>query len=316
MPDFIQLLQDYGVLIVFAIILIEQIGLPIPAFPILIVAGALVATGDMSGPLVWAVALGACLISDTLWFRAGRRYGKRILKLLCRISLSPDYCVSQTEDKFTRWGPKALIVSKFIPGFNTIAAPMAGALGTGALRFLTFAGLGGLLWTGSGLALGLFFHRSVDRVLSLLATTGSTALTVLGSLLLLFVLFKYVERKRFQQSVRVGRISMDELQQLMAGGQQPVLVDARSKTAQLLQEGVPGALLFGGGAPTPAIAALDKGRHIVVYCSCPNDVTAAQIAALLQSHGYHRARALSGGLDAWNAACAAIAAAMPAVQPV
>ncbi len=311
MPNLNLLLQEYGLLIVFAIILIEQIGLPIPAFPILIVAGALVATGDMSGPSVWAVALSACLISDTLWFRAGRRYGKRILRLLCRISLSPDYCVSQTEDKFTRWGPKALIVSKFIPGFNTIAAPMAGALGTGALRFLMFAGLGGVLWTGSGLALGLFFHRSVDRVLSLLATTGSTALIVLGSLLMLFVLFKYVERKRFQQSVRVGRISMDELLQLMAGGQQPVLVDARSKTAQLLQDGVPGALLFGGGVLTQAIAALDKGRHIVVYCSCPNDVTAAQIATLLQSHGYHRARALSGGLDAWSAACAMPAGANP-----
>jgi membrane protein DedA with SNARE-associated domain/rhodanese-related sulfurtransferase len=311
MPNLIQLLQEYGVLIVFAIILIEQIGLPIPAFPILIVAGALVATGDMSGPLVWTVALGACMISDTLWFRAGRRYGKQILKLLCRISLSPDYCVSQTEDKFTRWGPKALIVSKFIPGFNTIAAPMAGALGTGVLRFLMFSGLGGLLWTGSGLAIGLFFHRSVDQVLSLLATTGSTALTVLGSLLLLFVLFKYVERKRFQQSVRIGRITMDQLQQLMVGGEQPVLVDARSKTAQLLQAGVPGALQFGGGAPTPAIIALDKGRHIVVYCSCPNDATAAQIATLLQTHGYHRARALSGGLDAWNAVCAMPAGADP-----
>jgi membrane protein DedA with SNARE-associated domain/rhodanese-related sulfurtransferase len=300
MPNLIQLLQEYGVLIVFAIILIEQIGLPIPAFPILIVAGALVATGDMSGPSVWAVAIGACLISDSLWFRAGRHYGKRILKLLCRISLSPDYCVSQTEDKFTRWGPKALIVAKFIPGFNTIAAPMAGALGTGRIRFLLFAGLGGVLWTGSGLAIGLFFHRSVDRVLGVLATMGSTALLVVASLLLLFVLFKYVERKRFQRSLRIARISIGQLQQLIASGQQPVLVDARSKTAQLLQEGVPGALLFSGGAMPPAMAALDKGRCIVVYCSCPNDATAAQIAALLQAQGYHRAKPLGGGLDAWN----------------
>ena len=313
MPNLTLLLQEYGLLIVFAIILIEQIGLPIPAFPILIVAGAQVATGDISGPLVWTVALLACLISDTLWFQAGRRYGKRILALLCRISLSPDYCVSQTEDKFTRWGPKALIVAKFIPGFNTIAAPMAGALGTGPRRFLLFAGLGGVLWTGSGLAIGLFFHRSVDRVLALLATMGSTALIALGSALLLFILFKYVERKRFQQSIRIARISIDELQQLVDGGQQPVLVDARSRTAQLLQDAVPGALLFGGGALTPAIHALDKGRHIVVYCSCPNDATAAQVATLLQGHGYHRAKPLGGGLDAWNAACAIPAQTNPAL---
>ena len=107
-------------LIVFGIVLVEQLGLPIPAFPILVVAGALAVDGDMNGALVLAAALSACLISDFPWFRAGRHFGKRILRLLCRISLSPDYCVSQTEDKFKRWGPKALIVSKFVPGFNTV----------------------------------------------------------------------------------------------------------------------------------------------------------------------------------------------------
>src|SRR5476649_614628 len=121
MANLILLLQQYGVLIVFAVVLVEQIGLPIPAFPLLIVAGALSVDGDTSWLSVLVVSMVACLISDYVWFRAGRYYGKRILKLLCRISLSPDYCVSQTEDNFNRWGPKALVVAKFIPGFNTIA---------------------------------------------------------------------------------------------------------------------------------------------------------------------------------------------------
>ncbi|MRW91347.1 sulfurtransferase [Duganella sp. FT80W] len=302
MANLILLLQEYGVLIVFGVVLIEQLGLPIPAFPILIVAGAMSVDGDTHWPVVLAVAIVACLISDYFWFRAGRYYGKRILKLLCKISLSPDYCVSQTEDNFNRWGPKALIVAKFIPGFNTIAPPLAGAMGTSNSTFLGFSVLGGLVWSGTGIAIGAFFHTSVDQVLDILSTMGTTALIVLGVLLLLFVSFKYVERKRFHQSVDIERISIDDLKQLLEQGTEPVLVDARSVTAQMLDPAVPGALLFNGGDPTADIIALDKGRHIIVYCSCPNDVTAAHVAKGLIGHGYHRARPLHGGLEAWNAA--------------
>jgi membrane protein DedA with SNARE-associated domain len=143
---------------VFGVVLVEQIGLPIPAFPILIVAGAFAVDGGISWPAALAVSLLACLISDYFWFRAGRYFGKRILRLLCQISLSPDYCVSQTEDNFNRWGPKALVVAKFIPGFNTIAPPLAGALGTSNATFLGFSVAGALLWSGSGIALGAAFH--------------------------------------------------------------------------------------------------------------------------------------------------------------
>jgi membrane protein DedA with SNARE-associated domain/rhodanese-related sulfurtransferase len=302
MSNLILLLQEYGVLIVFAVVLVEQIGLPIPAFPILIVAGALAVDGDSSWPAVLAVSMAACLISDYFWFRAGRHYGKRILKLLCRISLSPDYCVSQTEDNFNRWGPKALIVAKFIPGFNTIAPPLAGAMGTSNATFLGFSVLGGLLWSGVGIGIGTYFHTSVDQVLEILDTMGTTALIVLVCLLLLFICFKYVERKRFHQKVQVERISIAELRKLVDDGLEPVLVDARSITAQMLEPAATGAVLFNGGEPIDAITSLGKDRHIIVYCSCPNDVTAAHVAKQLHAHGYHRAKPLHGGLDAWNAA--------------
>ncbi|MET3134399.1 membrane protein DedA with SNARE-associated domain/rhodanese-related sulfurtransferase [Oxalobacteraceae bacterium GrIS 1.11] len=302
MASLILLLQQYGVLIVFGVVLVEQIGLPIPAFPILIVAGALAVDGDTNWLAVLAVSMIACLVSDYSWFRAGRYYGKRILKLLCRISLSAEYCVSQTEDNFKRWGPKALIVAKFIPGFNTIAPPLAGAMGTDTGTFLLFSLFGGLLWSGTGIAIGAYFHTSIDQVLDILGTMGSTALLVLGCLLLLFISFKYVERKRFQKKVMVERINIAQLRELIAGGAEPVLVDARSATAQLLDPAVPGAILFNGGEALAAIKALDRDRHIVVYCSCPNDVTAARVAMQLHEHGYHRAKPLHGGLDAWNAA--------------
>jgi membrane protein DedA with SNARE-associated domain/rhodanese-related sulfurtransferase len=301
MPKLIFLLQTYGVLIVFATVLVEQVGLPIPAFPVLIVAGALCVDGRFSWPLCLAVSLAACLISDYFWFRAGRHYGKRILKLLCRISLSPDYCVSQTEDNFRRHGPKALLVAKFIPGFNTVAPPLAGAMGTSTARFLSFSIAGALLWSAAGIGIGAYFHASIEVVLDVLGTMGSTALMVLGALLLMFVLFKYWERRRFQRAMQVERIGIDELMQMMASGAQPVIVDARSTTAQQLDAPIPGALIFNSAAPRQLLEAVDSERHIVVYCSCPNDVTAAQVAKQLHAIGFKRARPLHGGLDAWNA---------------
>jgi membrane protein DedA with SNARE-associated domain/rhodanese-related sulfurtransferase len=301
MSQIIQLIESYGVLIVFGIVLLEQIGLPIPAMPILIVAGALAADGDISWPAVLAASLAACLLSDYFWFKAGRFYGKRVLRLLCKISLSPDYCVSQTEDKFRRFGAKSLIVAKFIPGFNTIAPPLAGAMGTSTPHFLGLSVAGGLLWSGVGIGAGAWFHNSIDKVLDTLDTMGGVALAGLLALLGLFVLYKYVERRRFRRSLPVERIQIDELAALIDSGQAPLIVDARSLTAQQLERAIPGALNFVGCEPGQLMASLEKDRHIVVYCSCPNDVTAAQVARQFLANGFHRARALHGGLDAWNA---------------
>jgi len=295
------LIQEYGVLLVFATVLLEQFGLPIPAFPVLIVAGAMAVQGGASWQLCLLAVLLACLICDYFWFRAGRYYGKRVLRLLCRISLSPDSCVNQTEDRFRRYGPKSLLVSKFVPGFNAIAAPMSGALGTQTRHFLGFASTGALLWGGSGIAIGMVFHDSVDRVLDGLETMGSAALMVIGTLLALFVAYKYMERRRHRASLGVPRIGILELKALIDGGHDPLIVDARSVTASALEHAIPGALLYADCEPGQLMAGLDRDRHIVVYCSCPNDVTAAQVAKAFLANGFHRARPLQGGLDAWNA---------------
>jgi membrane protein DedA with SNARE-associated domain/rhodanese-related sulfurtransferase len=298
------LIHTYGVLLVFGVVLLEQIGLPIPAFPVLIIAGArAVDNGDNWG-LFLAASLLACLISDYFWFRAGQYYGKRILRLLCKISLSPDSCVSQTEDNFMRFGPKSLVVAKFVPGFNTIAPPLAGAMGTGTPRFLWLSLLGGLLWSGVGMGLGAWFHNSVDDVISWFETLGSTALMVVLALLAVFVLLKYIERRRNLGATALPRITVDELKQLLESGHDPLIVDARSVTARQMEEGIPGALVYGDFTPERLMATLDRDRHIVVYCTCPNDVTAAQVAKAFLQNGFHRARPLGGGLDAWNAHCA------------
>jgi len=301
MPQLVELLQLYGVLIVFGIVLVEQFGLPIPAFPVLVVAGALSVDGSLSWQLCLLAAVGACLICDLFWFRAGRFYGKRILRLLCKISLSPDSCVNQTEDRFRRFGVKSLLVSKFIPGFNTIAAPLSGAIGTAPRRFAAYSATGAALWSGTGILLGILFHDGVEELLGWLETAGGTALSVLATLLLLFIAVKYVQRRRQRARTAMPRIEIGELKALIDGGHDPVLIDARSLTAQQLEAAIPGALVYQSCAPGQLMATIDKDRHIVIYCSCPNDVTAAEVTKQFLANGFHRARPLHGGLDAWNA---------------
>jgi membrane protein DedA with SNARE-associated domain/rhodanese-related sulfurtransferase len=304
MAELVNLIETYGVLIVFGIVLVEQIGLPIPAMPLLIVAGAMSVNGGANLWYCLAASVFAALISDSFWFNAGRFYGKRVLRLLCKISLNPDSCVSKTEDTFARFGPNSLLVAKFIPGFNTIAQPLAGATGVSTPRFLLLSTGGGLLWSGVGLGIGVIFHDSIDDVLDTLETMGGTALLVLAAALGAFIFYKYLKRRTRAVMNAIERISLAELHALIAAGHDPIIVDARSLTAIGMEQGIPGALVYTECGPDRLMATLDKDRHIVVYCSCPNDVTAAQVAHQFLAHGFHHAKPLHGGLDAWNASTA------------
>src|SRR5262245_9445974 len=163
--ELLETVARYGVLFVFGAVFLEQIGLPLPAFPTLIVAGALSARGMLPAPPVLAAGLFASLLADYLWYLLGRQQGYRVLQTLCPISLSPDSCVRQTESFFGRYGLSSLLVAKFIPGFSTVAPPLAGAARAPLGAFLLWDGAGALLWTGVGVLLGVVFHRAVDRIL-------------------------------------------------------------------------------------------------------------------------------------------------------
>ena len=112
-----ELISQYGVELVFAWVLVEQAGLPIPAVSVLVVAGSLVAPGEQSLALTGSVAVLACVIADVAWYYAGMRYGARVLRVMCPLSLTPDGCVAQTESAFDRWRARSLIIARFIPGF-------------------------------------------------------------------------------------------------------------------------------------------------------------------------------------------------------
>lgn len=303
MHELVGLVVEYGLLLVFANVLLEQLGAPVPAIPTLVVTGALAADGKLSPALVLGVAVLASALSDGIWFVAGRRYGHRVLKTLCRVSLSPDSCVSQTETIFERWGAGSLLVAKFVPGFSTVAPPLAGAMGLRSGPFLLYDSLGAALWAGAGIGVGMLFHDQIDRVFDFLDRFGASAVVLLGALLGAFIAFKWWERRRFYKALRMARISVADLHRLASERRAPVIVDVRSSIArQRDPRRIPGARAMSVDELDERLAGLPIDRDIVLYCNCPNEASAAHIARLLMDRGFRRVRPLEGGLDAWAAA--------------
>ena len=298
--DLIPLLSQYGLAIVFANVLIEQIGVPVPAIPTLVIAGALAAEGKLSGPLLFAVAIAACSLADVAWYLAGRRFGNGVMKMLCRISLTPDYCVSETQARFERWGVNALVIAKFVPGLATIAPPLAGATRIGWPQFLFFNTLGATLWVGAGLGGGMLLGPQMEWLLTRLDDIGSVAIVIIVALLAAYIAFKWWERRRFFTMLRMARITVDELYRLIDAGLNPVIVDVRSPTARALEpRRIPGALHVPLHAVDHHVKDLPRDREIILYCTCPNEASAAQVAKILMNSGFAKVRPLHGGLDAW-----------------
>jgi membrane protein DedA with SNARE-associated domain/rhodanese-related sulfurtransferase len=298
--ELLSLITQYGLLVVALNVLLDQIGLPIPAMPTLIVAGAMAAAGHLSvGPLFgWSVA--ACVAPDCAWYVIGQRYGIRVLKMLCRISLEPDSCVSQTQTRFERWGINSLVVAKFVPGLAIIAPPLAGAMRIGWLRFAVLSTLGAVIWVGFGLAAGALFRTQIEILLARLDRIGNVAALVVGAALAAYVAYKWWERLRFYRLLRMARITVADLYGLIQTGAQPSIIDVRSPTARALEpRWIPGAIHVPLEAVGLHMGHLPKDREIILYCTCPSEASAARVARVLMSHGFKRVRPLFGGLDAW-----------------
>ena len=268
MRELTALVLDYGVGFVFLNVLLEQLGIPIPAVPTLLVAGALAADGKLPFGILLAAVLVATVAADTVWFLLGRRYGQKILKTLCKVSLSPDSCVRQTEGLFDAYGLASLLFAKFIPGYSTVAPPLAGAARAPLSRFLLFTGGGALLWTGSALLLGVFFHGAIERALSYLTSLGGGALVLLGVALVLYIAAKWMQRRRFYKVLRMARIRAADLRRLMDEGKAPVVVDVRSNAArQRDPRRIPGAIVVDIVELDEKISHLPTDREIVLYCT-------------------------------------------------
>lgn len=297
----LSLIEQYGLWLVFAAVLIEQLGVPIPAYPVLIITGAVSARGDYTVPAVIAVAVVACVIADLVWYHAGARLGRRVLRVMCRISLSPDSCVQRTETIYEKWGAPSLMVAKFVPGFAAVATAMAGIIRTRLGVFVLFDAIGALLWVGVGVLIGWQFRHAINDVLDVLNQAGRVGLAVIVLAFALFVVVKAWRRYAFHRQLRMARVSVDELKQMLAHETPPLVVDVRS-SASRDSGAIPGSVWVDMGAIDAGLAKLPITDEVIVYCACPNEASAALVAKRLMQQGFKRVRPLAGGIDAWVAA--------------
>jgi membrane protein DedA with SNARE-associated domain len=264
----IALILRHGVSFVAANVFLEQIGAPIPAVPSLIVAGALTRNGQLSSTYILVWSVGASLLADSVWFLLGRRYGYRILRTLCRVSLSPDSCVRDTEANFERWGMKSLLIAKFVPGFSTVAPPLAGATSHGTIEFLIYDGIGAFLWAGSAVAVGRIFHRAIGRVVDFLENIGGWAVIIAVALLALFIAIKWWQRVRFLKKLRVARMSPADLKALLDGGRSPLIVDVRTEAARKRDpRRIPTAIVATAEQLEERLRHVDPATEVVLYCT-------------------------------------------------
>ena len=268
MQEMTGLLAQNGLVFIFLSVFLLQVGVPVPAVPPLIAAAALAVGGGFSLPAIIVVAVTASLAGDLIWYVAGRVYGFRVLRFLCRVSISPDSCVRDTERRFLRWGAASLIAAKFIPGFATIAPPLAGALRIAFVPFLAYSAASAALWAGLAVGAGVLFHRQVDWLLGELTQMGVYALAVIAAALALFIALKWWERRRFFAALRMARISAEELYRLIEGGHEPVVVDVRSAPERRADpRRIPSAIVADLDNLDAELAALPPDRDIIVYCT-------------------------------------------------
>lgn len=268
MTPILETLKTHGYPLIFATVLLEQLGLPLPSLPILMAGGALVGLGHLNLVAAFLVTVIAALLGDLVWYELGRRRGARILGTLCRISIEPDQCVRTTEGVFDRWGDRVLLIAKFIPGLSTVTPPVAGLAGIRLSRFLLLDTTGIAIWVGIYGGMGYLLREQLEWLLARVERVGATVLQACLIALVAHVCFKLGMRWLFLRRLRTARISAEQLKELIDQGQEPFIADLRP--AMQLQADpfvIPGATVISIETLSDRHNELPRDRPIILYCS-------------------------------------------------
>jgi membrane protein DedA with SNARE-associated domain/rhodanese-related sulfurtransferase len=291
----------YGYVLLFAWVLIEQLGVPLPAMPVLLAAGILSAQHEFNFFFALLAGLAASLIADSTWFFIGRRYGHHVLRILCKLSLEPAICVRRTQNSFGRRRAFTVMIAKFVPGLATMAPPVAGLNGMPYSSFLLFDAIGAFAWLGVLLAAGRFFGDLLQRNSSLMGWVGRFSGILLVLCVLGFLVGRIIRRRMVIKKLVAARLEPEELKRLLDDGEQVFIVDLRHPL-ELEPDPftLPGALHFAPDDLAARHHEIPRDRDIVLFCSCPSEATAAKTAMTLHKLGIERVRPLRGGYDEWK----------------
>jgi membrane protein DedA with SNARE-associated domain/rhodanese-related sulfurtransferase len=299
METAIFLLERYGLLVVFVNLLLTEGGLPVPAYPTLATAGAMMGASSLDATALLGTAVAASLLADIAWFWNGRRNGRRILRALCRLSMSPDSCVRQTESLFAKFGVWSLLFAKFFPGMTNITVALAGVTRTPPALFLLLDVIGAFLFVGVPIGLGWLFRDAIADMLATIADLGLIGILALGVALGLYVSVRWWQRQTFIKQLMMDRITIDQLIELIDDGQDPLILDVRPPEVRRQEGIIPGAVPAHPADAGTALEGFSRNREVVVYCSCPNEASAAVACLHLRKAGFHKIRPLAGGTQAW-----------------
>ena len=300
--DSLQVLEQYGVVILPALAVAEQIGIPLPAVPALLAVGALAAQGRASIPLVLGVMAVAALAIDFAWYELGRRRGARVLARLCQLSLEPDSCLHRAKSTFARYGARSMLAAKFVPGLTTVMPPLAGVFAIARLRFALYDLAGVVLWAGTWLALGYFFSDAIVVISAKASALGRMLGLVIVTALAGYILVKYARRRLFLRQLRTAGISPEALKRQLDAGEDVTIIDLRTVAdVTATPYAIPGSHWLAPDAIDEHEVEFLRSRDVVLYCASPNDATGVRVALQLKRRGVSRVRPLEGGLAAWMA---------------
>jgi membrane protein DedA with SNARE-associated domain/rhodanese-related sulfurtransferase len=295
----IHFVEREGYALLFLWVLAEQGALPIPSIPLLIAVGALVRLGRMNAAIAMVCCIAGALLADSVWFYLGRRRGKRILRFLCRVSIAPDSCVRKTENTFLKYGLNTLLIAKFVPGLNTVAAPLSGDSGVTAVRFLVFDTLGIVIWSTAYMGVGFLFSDQLEVAFDYVQRLGSGFAVLVFALFAAWLLWKFIQRRRFFRQIKMARITPEELRERVDAGEELCIVDLRTRL-ETDANPLPGVIRLSAEDLAGHLEQIPRDREIILFCSCPNEASSARTALFLKSRGFRQVRPLRGGVDAWE----------------
>ena len=264
------MMARHGYLLTFVLLLAEAVGLPFPAAIALVAAGAASASHTLSGPAVLLVAMVALLSGDTAQFWLGRYTGWALLGFLCRLSMNPETCILRSAESFYKRGKLTLVFAKFIPGINTMAAPLAGSMKMRFGQFLRLDMVGALLYAGTYLMVGYLSRDFLAAILSGFHQAGLAMEVVIGAALVGYAGYRLVQFSRYKKYRIMPRVQVQELAARLASGEadRVLIVDVRSHGYyDIGAERIKGSIRIEPNNLEEEIKNLPKEKDIYLYCT-------------------------------------------------
>ncbi|TXC82914.1 VTT domain-containing protein [Paraburkholderia azotifigens] len=293
-------ISTWGATVVFANVLLTRLGIPIPAVPVLLLAGTAIANGQLSFWHVLTAALAGALIGDGAWFTAGRLLGRKLIHALARLSAAVEKRMRKARALFVRFGPAIVSVSKFVPGLAIITPPLMGTTRVGIVIFFAWDAVGIAAWATFWVLGGAIFERQLSLLIHEVRAHGWTILDVLFVIAAVYLALRFIQRWRMQRPLSLAPVSAEQVDAMMRADKPPIVLDARpEEVKRQTPQSIPGALPVDVRSPDTIDAAL-LARDVVVYCVCADDATAKVLSQQMRERGFTQVRALKGGLDAWE----------------